>query len=103
MTTRTAIRRAVAGAISVAAALAATAASAGATAASAGAATPRPSPTASCVATITVAETQITPGFVGEEVRRIVELGPDVLPSLVRSLAGAHLGDPEACAALAAE
>jgi hypothetical protein len=62
-----------------------------------------PAPAGSCVATVTVAETRIAPGFVGEEVRSIAALGPGALASVVRSLAGAHLGDPEACAALVGE
>lgn len=96
MRTRTAIRRAAAAATTVAAALIATTTGA--------AASPQhPSPAASCVATITVAETRIAPGFIGEEVTSIIELGTGALPSLVRSLAEAHLGDPEACAALAGE
>ena len=62
-----------------------------------------PAPSASCVASITVAETQIAPGFVGDEVRRITELGPTALPSLVRLLAAHHLGGAESCAALIGE
>jgi len=96
MRTRTAIRGAAAGASTVAAALVATTTGAGAS-------PQHPSPAASCVATVTVAETHIAPGFVGKEVKSIVELGPGALPSLVRSLADAHLGRPEACAALAGE
>jgi hypothetical protein len=74
-----------------------------ATTTDAGASPQDPSPTASCVATVTVFETRIAPGFVGEEVKSIVELGPRALPSVVRSLADAHLGHPEACAALVGE
>ena len=96
MRTRIAIRRAAAAAVTVAAALVATTTGASAS-------PPPPPPAASCVATVTVTETRIAPGFVGEEVKSIVELGPDALPSLVRSLTGAHLGDPEACAALVGE
>lgn len=62
-----------------------------------------PSSNAACVATVTVAETTIAPGFVGDEVRSIVELGPDVLPTVVRALAAAHTGDLESCAALIGE
>jgi hypothetical protein len=62
-----------------------------------------PSPNAACVATITVAETTIAPGFVGDEVRRIVALGHDVLPTTVRALTTAHSGDLESCAALVGE
>ncbi len=62
-----------------------------------------PAPSASCVASITVAETQIAPGFVGDEVRRITELGPTALPSLVRMLATHHLGEAQSCAALIGE
>lgn len=96
MRTRTTIRTAAAAASVAAATLAATTTAAGA-------APQHPSPAASCVAAVTVFETGIAPGFVGEEVRSIVELGPDALPSLVRSLADAHLGNPEACAALVGE
>ena len=96
MRTYTAIRLAAAAASTIAAALVATTTDASAS-------PQHPSPAASCVATVTVAETRIAPGFVGEEVRSIVALGPGVLPSLVRSLADAHLGDPEACAALVGE
>jgi hypothetical protein len=71
-----------------------------ATTTDAGAAPPRPSHAASCVATVTVAETRIEPGFVGNEVKGIVQLGPGALPSVVRALADAHHGDLEACAAL---
>jgi hypothetical protein len=62
-----------------------------------------PAAPASCAAAITVAETRISPGFVGDEARRITELGPAALPSLVRPLASNHLGTPEACAALIGE
>ena len=95
MRTRTAIRLAAAAATTVAAALVATT--------TAAASPQHPSPAGSCVATVTVAETRIAPGFVGAEVKSIVELGPSVLPFLVRSLTDAHLGDPEACAALVGE
>ena len=50
-----------------------------------------------------VAETGIEPGFVANEVARIHEHGPGALAALVRSLAGEHLGAPDACAALAGE
>jgi hypothetical protein len=96
MRTRTAIRQAAAAASIAAAALVATTTDAGAS-------PQHPSPAASCVATVTVFETSIAPGFIGQEVTSIVELGSDALPSLVRSLAPAHLGNPEACAALVGE
>jgi hypothetical protein len=96
MRTRTAIRKAAAAASVATAALVATTTAVGAS-------PQHPSPAASCVAAVTVFETRIAPGFVGEEVRSIVELGPDALPSLVRSLAEAHLGNPEACSALVGE
>jgi hypothetical protein len=95
MRTRSTIRLAAAAASTIAAALVATTTDAGAS--------PWPSPTASCVATVTVAETRIAPGFVGEEVRSIAALGPGALSSVVRALAGAHLADLEACAALVGE
>ncbi len=95
MTRRTAMYRAPAATAIVALALLAP--STGAEAA------PRRSSVASCVATLTVAETGIEPGFVANEVARIHEHGPGALAALVRSLAGEHLGAPDACAALAGE
>lgn len=89
--------------VRAAVAMSATAAALGLTS---GAAAAQPHPrasSASCVASITVAETQIAPGFVGEEVRRITQLGPSALPSVVRLLATHHLGGAEACAALIGE
>jgi hypothetical protein len=62
-----------------------------------------PASPASCAAAITVAETRIAPGNVGDELRRITALGPSALPGLVRLLATNHLGTPEACAALIGE
>ena len=96
MRTHRAIRLAAAAASTIAAALVATTTGAGAS-------PHHPSPAASCVATVTLAETRIAPGFVGNEVKGIAALGPGALSSLVRSLADAHLGDPEACAALVGE
>jgi hypothetical protein len=95
MRTGTTIRWAAA-TVSTAAALAATATAAGAT-------PPQPSPAASCVATVTVTETRIAPGSVGDETKTIAGLGPDALPSIVRSLTDSHLGNPETCAALIGE
>jgi hypothetical protein len=96
VTSRTAIGRTVVAASALVAALAASSATVGA-------APPAPSGAASCAATVTVTETRIAPGFVGDEVRHIVSFGPDALPSVVGALASAHLGDPEACAALIGE
>ncbi|MFZ6005245.1 MAG: hypothetical protein ACOYXM_15075 [Actinomycetota bacterium] len=96
MRTRSAIRLAAAAVSTIAASLVATTTEAGAS-------PQHPSPTASCVATVTVAETLIAPGFVGDEVKGIVQLGVGTLPSLVRSLADAHLGDLDGCAALVGE
>ncbi|MGH9154508.1 MAG: hypothetical protein ACRD1K_01320 [Acidimicrobiales bacterium] len=69
----------------------------------AGTATAAPASSASCVATLTVAETGIAPGYVGEEVKGITQLGPSALPSLVRQLTAHHLGSPEACEAVLGE
>ena len=96
MRTGTTIRLAAAAASTIAAALVATTTDAGAS-------PHHPSPAASCVATVTVAETRIAPGFVGNEVKGIVQLGPGALPALVRTLADAHHSDLDACAALIGE
>jgi len=92
------------GIVRAAVAVATATAAIGLTSGAATAAPPRtPAPSASCVASITVAETQIAPGFVGDEVRRITEFGPTALPSLVRLLATHHLGGAASCAALIGE
>jgi len=96
MRSRSRIRLAAAAVSAIAAALVATTTDAGAS-------PPRPAHAASCVATVTVAETRIAPGFVGNEVKGIVQLGPGALPALVRTLADAHHSDLDACAALIGE
>jgi hypothetical protein len=58
---------------------------------SAASASADPSPSASCVATITSFEAQLTPGFVGGEVSSLAPVG-----ALASNLAQAHLGTLDA-------
>ncbi|MGH9155960.1 MAG: hypothetical protein ACRD1K_09050 [Acidimicrobiales bacterium] len=88
--------RSAAAASAIVAALALTAGTANAEPAS-------PTSSASCVATITVPETRIAPGFVGQEAKVISHLGPRALASVVTQLAPNHLGGFEGCAALIGE
>ena len=56
-----------------------------------------PSGRASCVATLSVAETQIAPGFVGAEVSSFATTGPGVVGEFNRFESKNHAGNLEGC------
>lgn len=57
----------------------------------------QPSRHASCVATVTVFETTIAPGFVGAEVSHLATTDAGVFAGHVTSLAQRHSGSVEGC------